>query len=161
MVLFRSVSLPGLCLLRKAHLATDLSCAGRTAALWPYRRSYSPRRFREVRLGPCARRILTNAKPPVDEDVVYVHVAAEGWVGGALRRKEFVRAYYPLEIAGKSRTAIAWTTSASVVAVIEMVRDGKLPQQGFLKHEDIPLAPYLATTTGNFYQVGHRSRHGG
>ena len=75
-----------------------------------------------------AGRILTNAKPPVDEDVVYVHVAAEGWVNGALRRKEFVRAYYPLDIAGKSRTAIAWTTSASVVAVIEMVRDGKLPQ---------------------------------
>ena len=108
-----------------------------------------------------AGRILTNAKPPVDEDVVYVHVAAEGWMNGALRRKEFVRAYYPLDIAGKSRTAIAWTTSASVVAVIEMVRDGKLPGQGFLKQEDIPLAPYLATRTGNFYQIGHRSRHGG
>ncbi|MGL5010152.1 MAG: saccharopine dehydrogenase family protein, partial [Paracoccaceae bacterium] len=107
-----------------------------------------------------AGRILTNAKPPVDEDVVYVHVAAEGHTNGALRRKEFVRAYYPLEIAGKPRTAIAWTTSASVVAVIEMVRDGALPNQGFLKQEDIPLDPYLATRTGNYYQIGHRSRHG-
>jgi saccharopine dehydrogenase-like NADP-dependent oxidoreductase len=106
-----------------------------------------------------AGRILTNAKPPVDDDVVYVHVAAEGWTSGALRRREFVRAYYPLEIAGKSRTAIAWTTSASVVAVIEMVRDGALPAQGFLKQEDIPLDPYLATRTGNYYQIGHRSRH--
>ena len=106
-----------------------------------------------------AGRILTNAKPPVDEDVVYVHVAAEGWVNGSLRRREFVRAYYPLEISGQSRTAIAWTTSASVVAVIEMVRDGKLPQKGFLKQEEIPLGPYLATRTGNFYQIGHRGRH--
>lgn len=106
-----------------------------------------------------AGRILTNAKPPVDEDVVYVHVAAEGRVNGQLRRKEFVRSYYPLEIGGKSRTAIAWTTSASVVAVIEMVRAGNLPQQGFLKQEDIPLAPYLATRTGNYYQIGHRARH--
>jgi saccharopine dehydrogenase-like NADP-dependent oxidoreductase len=106
-----------------------------------------------------AGRILTNAKPPVDDDVVYVHVAAEGWTDGALRRREFVRAYYPLDIAGKSRTAIAWTTSASVVAVIEMVRDGALPAQGFLKQEDIPLDPYLATRTGNYYQIGHRSRH--
>jgi saccharopine dehydrogenase-like NADP-dependent oxidoreductase len=107
-----------------------------------------------------AGRILTNAKPPVDADVVYVHVAAEGWVDGALRRREFVRAYYPLDIAGKSRTAIAWTTSASVVAVIEMVRAGALPQQGFLKQESIPLDPFLATQTGNYYQIGHRSRHG-
>jgi saccharopine dehydrogenase-like NADP-dependent oxidoreductase len=106
-----------------------------------------------------AGRILTNAKPPVDDDVVYVHVAAEGWTNGALRRREFVRAYYPLDIAGKSRTAIAWTTSASVVAVIEMVRNGALPAQGFLKQEDIPLDPYLATRTGNYYQIGNRSRH--
>lgn len=105
-----------------------------------------------------AGRILTNAKPPVDADVVYVHIAAEGWVGGALRRREFVRAYYPLEIGGKSRTAIAWTTSASVVAVIEMVRAGALPAQGFLKQEEIPLAPYLATRTGNYYNIGHKSR---
>jgi saccharopine dehydrogenase-like NADP-dependent oxidoreductase len=106
-----------------------------------------------------AGRILTNAKPPVEDDVVYVHVAAEGWVEGSLRRREFVRAYYPLEIAGQSRTAIAWTTSASVVAVIEMVRDGALPGKGFLKQEDIPLKPYLETRTGNYYQIGHKGRH--
>ncbi len=107
-----------------------------------------------------AGRILTNAKPPVDADVVYVHVAAEGRVDGALRRREFVRAYYPIDIAGKQRTAIAWTTSASVVAVIEMVRAGVLPQQGFLKQESIPLAPFMATQTGHYYEIGHRSRHG-
>ncbi|MDP4032082.1 MAG: saccharopine dehydrogenase C-terminal domain-containing protein [Pseudorhodobacter sp.] len=106
-----------------------------------------------------AGRILTNAKPPVDADVVYVHIAAEGWVNGALRRREFVRAYYPLEINGKSRTAIAWTTSASVVAVIEMVQAGALPAQGFLKQEEIPLTPYLATRTGTYYNIGHKSRH--
>lgn len=105
-----------------------------------------------------AGRILTNAKPPVDEDVVYVHAAAEGRAEGGMRRKEFVRAYYPIEIGGKKRTAIAWTTSASVVAVIEMVRDGKLPQSGFLKQEEIPLKPYLATRTGAYYEAGHRSR---
>jgi saccharopine dehydrogenase-like NADP-dependent oxidoreductase len=106
-----------------------------------------------------AGKILTHAKPPVDEDVVYVHVAAEGWQNGQLRRKEFVRAYYPIEIGGRHRTAIAWTTSASVVAIIEMVRDGRLPQSGFLRQEMVPLDAYLATRTGNYYNIGHRSRH--
>ena len=40
--------------------------------------------------------ILTYAKPPVDDDVVYVHVAAEGTRDGRLQRDEFVRAYCPL-----------------------------------------------------------------
>ena len=105
-----------------------------------------------------AGKILTHAKPPVDEDVVYLHVAAEGWTGGQLKRTEFVRAYYPQDIAGRRRTAIAWTTSASVVAVIEMVKAGELPQQGFLKQETIPLEAYLATKTGQYFNAGLRGR---
>ncbi|MFN3294006.1 MAG: saccharopine dehydrogenase family protein, partial [Gemmobacter sp.] len=99
-----------------------------------------------------AGRILTNAKPPVEEDVVYVHVAAEGWAEGQLKRREFVRAYTPVVLAGRQRTAIAWTTSASVVAVIEMVRAGTLPARGFLKQEEVPLGAFLATRTGALFQ---------
>ncbi len=107
-----------------------------------------------------AGQILTNAKPPVDDDVVYIHVAAEGRVNGQLLRKEFVRAYKP--IGGWRKIAdgdCVDDIGASVVSVIEMVRDGALPRQGFLKQEDIPLAPYLETRTGNFYNIGHKSRH--
>lgn len=95
--------------------------------------------------------ILVNAKPPVADDVVYVHAAAEGMSEGKLQRREFVRGYRPIEVAGKQRTAIAWTTAASVVGVIEMVRNGTLPNRGFLKQEDIPLADFLATPTGMLY----------
>lgn len=95
--------------------------------------------------------ILVNAKPPVSEDIVYVHVSAEGEIGGRLERREFVRGLKPVEIAGKHRTAIAWTTASSVVAVIEMVRDGLLPQSGFLKQEDIPLSAFLNTSNGARY----------
>jgi len=95
--------------------------------------------------------ILVNAKPPVDDDIVYVHASAEGTVDGQLRRKEFVRGYRPIEVAGKMRTAIAWTTACSVVAIIEMVRDGKLPLQGFLKQEEISFAEFLKTPTGSHY----------
>jgi len=95
--------------------------------------------------------ILINAKPPVQDDVVYVHVAAEGVQNGRLQRREFVRGYRPIEVAGQMRTAIAWTTAASVVAIIEMVRDGALPNQGFLRQEEIPLDAFLKTPTGGLY----------
>ena len=98
-----------------------------------------------------AGQILVNAKPPVNDDVVYIHVSSEGEIDGHLQRKEFVRGYRPIEIAGELQTAISWTTSASVVAVIEMVRDGALPDHGFLKQEDIPLEAFMATKTGSLY----------
>ena len=43
--------------------------------------------------------------------------------------------------------------------MLERFKAGKLPQQGFLKQEAIPLEPYLKTRTGNYYNIGHRSRH--
>lgn len=107
--------------------------------------------------------ILTNAKPPVSDDVVYVHVASEGVIAGHLRRLEFVRAYYPREVAGVMSTAIAWTTAGSVCAVVELVRDGVLPGRGFIKQEEIPLDAFLATPTGRLFAdsaaPGPRSLH--
>ena len=98
-----------------------------------------------------AGRILVNAKPPVNDDIVYVHVAAEGMIDGRLGRKEFVRAYKPITLAGSPQTAIAWTTAGSVVAVIDMVRSGTLPNHGFLRQEDIGLKAFLATKTGKLF----------
>ncbi len=92
--------------------------------------------------------ILVNAKPPVNEDVVYVHASAEGWRDGLLGREEFVRAYYPTEIGGRRWRAISWTTAAAVAAVVELVAAGTLPGRGFVKQEEIPLAAFLATRNG-------------
>lgn len=95
--------------------------------------------------------ILVHAKPPVNDDVVYVHASAEGWKHGSLVREEFVKAYRPLEIAGRERTAIAWTTAASACAVIEMVSNGTLPDRGFIKQEEIDLEKFLETQNGRLY----------
>ncbi len=95
--------------------------------------------------------ILVNAKPPVNDDIVYIHVSSEGDIEGRLRRLEFVRGYRPIEIAGRKETAIAWTTAGSVVAIIEMVSRGILPDRGFLKQEEVCLEDFLATATGSLY----------
>lgn len=99
-----------------------------------------------------AGRILVNAKPPVEDDIVYIHVSTEGELDGRLQRREFVHGYRPTEVAGAKQTAIAWTTAGSVVAVIEMVRSGVLPNSGFLKQEDIQLQAFLDTPTGGLYK---------
>ena len=94
---------------------------------------------------------MINAKPPVSEDVVYIHASVEGWINGVLSRDEFVRAYYPLEIADRKWRAISWTTAASACAVVEMVSNGSLPGKGFLKQEEISLPVFLKTSNGRLY----------
>jgi len=98
-----------------------------------------------------AEEILTAAKPPVREDVVYVYAAVEGWQDTKLKREEFYHAYHPITLNGREWRAISWTTAASVAAVVEMVANGTLPQKGFLKQEDISLHDFLQTQNGSLY----------
>jgi saccharopine dehydrogenase-like NADP-dependent oxidoreductase len=102
-----------------------------------------------------AGKILVDAKPPVDDDVVYLHAAVEGrssgHQGGSHYRKQYVRAYQPLEINGKMWRAISWTTAASAAAVVELVADGRLPQTGFIKQEDISFDDLLSTKNGALF----------
>jgi saccharopine dehydrogenase-like NADP-dependent oxidoreductase len=101
-----------------------------------------------------AGKILVDAKPPVDDDVVYLHAAVEGkhsGVAGSHYRKQYVRAYQPLEINGRMWRAISWTTAASAAAVVELVADGRLPQTGFIKQEDISFDDLLSTKNGALF----------
>lgn len=95
--------------------------------------------------------VLTEAKPPVREDVVYVYAVIEGWKGTELAREEFYNAYHPVVIHGKEWRAISWTTAASVAAVVEMVAGGELPQRGFIKQEEIPFNAFCKTRNGAMY----------
>lgn len=98
-----------------------------------------------------AGRILVHAKPPVSDDVVFIHASVEGWMADSLLRKEFVRSYTPMEIAGEARRTIAWTTASSVCGVLELVAQGKLQPKGFIRQETIPLHQFLATENGRRY----------
>jgi len=95
--------------------------------------------------------ILTEAKPPVAEDVVLVYAVVEGWKGDALAREEYYRSFQPIIVNDRTWRAISWTTAASIAAVVEMVADGKLPQQGFIKQEEINFNAFLQTHNGQLF----------
>jgi len=93
--------------------------------------------------------ILTNAKPPVDEDLVHVYAVVEGKINGEMQRKEFFETYLPKKIEGEMWRAISWTTAASLAAVVELVASKKLPQKGFIKQEEIQLKDFFETKNGS------------
>ena len=110
-------------------------------------------RFKED-IGGLVRRIRL-ALPPDDADWVLVHASAQGNKHGTLQTQALAMEYHPIDIGGRPRTAIAWTTAASLVAVVKLVSHGTLPQQGFVKQEDIPLRAFLHTTTGRLFAEHH------
>jgi saccharopine dehydrogenase-like NADP-dependent oxidoreductase len=95
-----------------------------------------------------AARLLANACPPVREDLVIVHAAADGTSAGRRTREEFARVYRPRIVAGDARTAIAWTTAAGAVGMVELLAEGLLPDSGFVCQEDVSLDAFLATSAG-------------
>ncbi|WP_235535920.1 saccharopine dehydrogenase C-terminal domain-containing protein [Nocardioides sp. Root190] len=112
--------------------------------------------FDELGLRECREevgRILVKAKPPVNDDIVYLHAAVEGVKDGQPFRENHVRGYLPITLPDgeghdRSWRAISWTTASSAVAVVELVASGKLPAEGFVRQEDIALEDLHATHAG-------------
>lgn len=96
-------------------------------------------------------KMLVDAKPPVNDDIVYIHAAVEGVKAGQPFRENYVRGYKPLDISGRIWRAISWTTAASAVSVVELVADGVLPAAGFIKQEDITLEQLYSTQAGRHF----------
>ena len=95
--------------------------------------------------------ILERAVPTTMQDVVIVFVTATGERGGRHVQETHAHKIYGQTIAGVARTAIQVTTAAGICAVLDMVSDGRLPQKGFIRQEDIALPDFLANRFGRIY----------
>src|SRR5690606_38995476 len=82
---------------------------------------------------------IQDTLPPDPQDRVLICAAVQGKIHDRMESRVVTADYRPIDFAGQRRTAIAWTTAASIVAVVELVANGKLPQKGFIKQEDIRL----------------------
>ena len=102
--------------------------------------------------------ILENALPATLQDVVIIFVTASGRQNGRLVQETYASKVYSGLIGGRLYSAIQITTASAIAAVLDMLAAGQLPQQGFLRQEDIPLPAFLANRFGQAYaqDAGHR-----
>lgn len=110
--------------------------------------------LQDLRLGEqpaLLKRILENALPVTQQDVVLIFVSVSGLQQQQLRQETFVRKIYSQSVFGKSGSAIQVCTAASVCAVLELLLAGRLPNKGFVKQEDIPLEDFLNNRFGQVY----------
>jgi saccharopine dehydrogenase-like NADP-dependent oxidoreductase len=94
--------------------------------------------------------ILRRAVPATMQDVVLVFVTVSGLRGGQLVQEVFARKIFADRAAPQS--AIQITTAAGICAALDLFREGKLPQRGFIRQEQVALPDFLANRFGSAYQ---------
>jgi saccharopine dehydrogenase-like NADP-dependent oxidoreductase len=100
---------------------------------------------------PLLKDILENAVPATLQDVVIVFVTVSGLKNGRLMQETYVNKVYAQPIGGEMKSAIQITTAGAICAVLDLLAGGRLPQSGFIRQEDIPLADVLGNRFGRFY----------
>jgi saccharopine dehydrogenase-like NADP-dependent oxidoreductase len=95
--------------------------------------------------------ILEAAVPRTTQDVVILFVSATGRRQGRLTQETYARKIYAGDVGGVQRSAIQITTASSICAVLDLLAEGRLPQSGFVRQEDVPLQAFLANRFGRAY----------
>ncbi|MCP5327212.1 MAG: saccharopine dehydrogenase C-terminal domain-containing protein [Steroidobacteraceae bacterium] len=95
--------------------------------------------------------LLEHALPETPQDVVVIFATATGRRGGRTWQESFAHRVHPTVLAGREWTAIQVTTASSICAVLDLLAEGRLPDRGFLRQEDIRLADFLGNRFGRVY----------
>ena len=96
--------------------------------------------------------IMRRSIPSTMQDVVLVFVTVSGMRGGALVQEVFARKIFADRSEMRPLSAIQITTAAGICAAVDLFREGRLPQQGFIKQEQVALPDFLANRFGSAYQ---------
>ena len=110
--------------------------------------------IRDLRLGQrrdILKDVLEESVPMTHQDVVLVFVTVSGMRDGRLTQESFAKKIYSKTIGGKLYSAIQVTTAAGICAMVDMMRDGTLPNQGFVRQEEASLDAFLANRFGQHY----------
>jgi len=97
--------------------------------------------------------IFDRSIPSTTDDVIVILCVAIGVENGKLVEKIDSRRVPAKEINGKHWTGIQITTAAGVCAVLDMLKDGQVPQKGFVKMEDVSYDAFIANRFGREYAV--------
>jgi len=95
--------------------------------------------------------IFEHALPITLQDVVLVFVTVTGMKDGRFTQETYAHKVYAKDIGAKRFSAIQITTSAGICTVLDLLANGKLPQKGFVRQEDVNFDDFIANRFGSAY----------
>ena len=95
--------------------------------------------------------LFENALPATMQDVVVIFVTVCGTKDGRFMQETYANKVYAGVVGGHLMSAIQITTAAGICTVLDLLADGKLPQQGFVRQEEVSMPDFLANRFGRVY----------
>ena len=96
--------------------------------------------------------IFESSLPLTYQDVVLVFVNVSGMKNGQLVQESYANKIYSQTINGKLWSAIQITTAAGICTALDLMAEGKLPQKGFVKQEDVLFEDFINNRFGQYYK---------
>ena len=103
------------------------------------------------------KKILERSIPVTPQDVVLIFCTVSGWNDGSFIQITDARKIYHGDFMGESCSGIQITTAASLCAVVDLHREGKLPSQGFVRQEQVELPTFLENRFGKVYSTNDKA----
>ncbi len=95
--------------------------------------------------------ILETALPITYQDVVLVFINVSGMKDGRLVQESYANKIYSQKVNGRLFSAIQITTASAICTVLDLLADGKLPQTGFVRQEQIEFSDFITNRFGQYY----------
>lgn len=100
--------------------------------------------------------IFEHAIPGTVQDVIVIYVTVTGTQNGRYMQETYQRKVFSRMIAGKEWAGIQITTASGICAVLDLLCQGKLPQKGFIKQEEIAFNDFISNRFGKNYHYDNQ-----
>ncbi|NYT60850.1 saccharopine dehydrogenase NADP-binding domain-containing protein [Alcaligenaceae bacterium] len=97
--------------------------------------------------------ILRAAIPETEQDLVLIFIMVSGLRQGKLVQDVFSRKIFASQLSGRPGSAIQIATASGICAALDLFREERLPQAGFITQESIDLNDFLHNRFGRVYNL--------
>jgi len=121
---------------------------------YPGHRDIIKMMIQDLRLGErpeILKEIFEHALPKTRQDVVLIYVTVTGYWDDEFLQETYTRKVYARKIGGEIRSGIQITTASAICAVLDLLAEGKIPGQGFIRQEEIKFKDFIENRFGKNY----------
>ena len=89
--------------------------------------------------------------PKTRKDAVILYASASG--KGMDDERSYLKIFRPRDINGRHLTSIEYTTAIGLLTMMELYLTEKIPQEGYVRQEDVSWKDATSTTFGSIYRI--------